>query len=194
MDIPIDTWWLEKVYTVPGNAPAFVKAQGFGNLFNKVTSKADTSLVSLAHAEPFACNYGTNKHVFTLGENGDLSTECRPAVLAYLSGTARMAMINLTIVASVPRRTAPGGLCHRFSGKAEPNGRIRSGQGLEKTGNQGCLDRPEGSGHYRKTDRVRKVGRGLDQLRFCGNLRTAAAILADGGNLNNYAGAVDPDF
>ena len=62
---------LRRFNTVPANAPAFVKAQGFGSLFNKVIPKSDTSLVSLAHAEPFACNYGTNKHVFTLGENGD---------------------------------------------------------------------------------------------------------------------------
>ena len=68
---------LRRFNTVPAKAPAFVKAQGFGNLFNKVTPKPDTSLISLAHAEPFACNFGTNKHVFTIGENGDFKRAAR---------------------------------------------------------------------------------------------------------------------
>ena len=62
----------------------------------------------LAHAEPFACNFGTNKHIFTFNEQGEFVYGVPPrSILAYLSGTARMAMINLTIVASVPDDELP---------------------------------------------------------------------------------------
>jgi len=41
---------LRQFNIVPAKAPSFVKEQGFGNLFNKVSPQADTSLLSLAHA------------------------------------------------------------------------------------------------------------------------------------------------
>ena len=58
--------------------------------------------------EPFACNYGTNKHIYTFGDDGE-SLRCAPEgnVAYQFSGTARMAMINLTIVASVPDEDLP---------------------------------------------------------------------------------------
>ena len=34
---------------VPGAAPEFVRSQGFGNLFNKVSPKPDTSLIQASH-------------------------------------------------------------------------------------------------------------------------------------------------
>ena len=84
------------------------KAQGFGDFFNSVNPADTTSLVTLAHAEPFACNYGTNKHIYTFGVDGEFRYGVPPkAIVAYLSGTARMAMINLTIVASVPDEDLP---------------------------------------------------------------------------------------
>ena len=70
---------LRRFNTVPGNAPAFVKAQGFGNLFNKVTPKADTSLISLAHAEPFAATTERTSTSLPLERMETSSTECRPA-------------------------------------------------------------------------------------------------------------------
>ena len=48
---------LRRFNAVPGVAPSFIRSQGFGNLFNKVQPASDTSLISLAHAEPFACNF-----------------------------------------------------------------------------------------------------------------------------------------
>ena len=99
---------LRRFNAVPGVAPSFIRAQGFGNLFNRVEPQENTSLVSLAHAEPFACNFGTNKHIFTFNEQGGFVYGVPPrSILAYLSGTARMAMINLTIVASVPDDELP---------------------------------------------------------------------------------------
>jgi threonine dehydrogenase-like Zn-dependent dehydrogenase len=62
---------LRRFNAVPGVAPSFIRKQGFGNLFNLVEPKKDTSLISLAHAEPFACNFGTNKHIFTFNEKGE---------------------------------------------------------------------------------------------------------------------------
>ena len=61
---------LRQFNRIPAIAPDFVSSQGFGSLFNRVSPQDDTSLISLAHAEPFACNYGTNKHIFTIDEQG----------------------------------------------------------------------------------------------------------------------------
>ena len=99
---------LRQYNRIPATAPEFVSSQGFGNLFNPVSPKDTTSLISLAHAEPFACNCGTNKHIFTIDQNGEFvyGVPSR-AIVTYLSGTARMAMINLTIVASVPDDELP---------------------------------------------------------------------------------------
>ena len=83
-----------------------LKPRGFGDFFNAVNPADTTSLVTLAHAEPFACNYGTNKHIYTFGDDGEFRYGVQ-AIVAYLSGTARMAMINLTIVASVPDEDLP---------------------------------------------------------------------------------------
>jgi hypothetical protein len=121
---------LRRFNTVPANAPAFVSGQGFGNLFNKVSSKPDTSLISLAHAEPFACNYGTNKHVFTIGEDGGLpfgNGEDGHDQLDYRGQRARW-------------RTTSGGLRYRFAGQARSNGRIRPRQGFAQAGNESHPD------------------------------------------------------
>ena len=187
---------LRQFNLVPGRAPEFVKEQGFGNLFNKVAPQKNTSMVTLAHAEPFACNYGTNKHIFTLGDNDEFHYGVPPrAVVTYLSGTARMAMINLTIVASVKDEFLP---------------RV-----VYITGSKEKLDEME---HYALVQDLRDRGTKvvlvdrkdpdiLDKLLEYGRsdvvwtnyaseqtYRQASAIMADGGNLNNYAGAVDPDL
>ena len=48
------------------------------------------------------------KHIFTIGEDGNFKYGVPSrAIVAYLSGTARMAMINLTIVASVADEDLP---------------------------------------------------------------------------------------
>jgi hypothetical protein len=187
---------LRRFNTVPAKAPAFVKAQGFGNLFNKVTPKPDTSLISLAHAEPFACNYGTNKHVFTIGENGDFKYGVPPrAVLAYLSGTARMAMINLTIVASVPDDELPRVVYVTGSqAKLDQMDEYALVRDLRERGTRVVLiDRKDPAiieklTEYGKSDVV------WTNYASSETYDQAVAILADGGNLNNYAGAVDPDL
>jgi hypothetical protein len=187
---------LRRFNAVPANAPAFVSGQGFGNLFNKVSPKPDTSLISLAHAEPFACNYGTNKHVFTIGEDGGFKYGVPPCtVLAYLSGTARMAMINLTIVASVPDDELPRVVYVTGSqAKLDQMDEYALVKDLRKRGTQVILiDRKDPAiieklTEYGKSDVV------WTNYASAETYDQAVAILAEGGNLNNYAGAVDPDL
>ena len=187
---------LRRFNTVPANAPAFVSGQGFGNLFNKVSPKPDTSLISLAHAEPFACNYGTNKHVFTIGEDGGFKYGVPPhSVLAYLSGTARMAMINLTIVASVPDGELPRVVYVTGSqAKLDQMDEYALVKDLRKRGTKVILiDRKDPAiieklTEYGKSDVV------WTNYASAETYDQAVAILAEGGNLNNYAGAVDPDL
>ncbi len=187
---------LRRFNTVPANAPAFVSGQGFGNLFNKVFPKPDTSLISLAHAEPFACNYGTNKHVFTIGEDEGFKYGVPPrSVLAYLSGTARMAMINLTIVASVPDDELPRVVYVTGSqAKLDQMDEYALVKDLRKRGTQVILiDRKDPAiieklTEYGKSDVV------WTNYASAETYDQAVAILAEGGNLNNYAGAVDPDL
>ena len=181
---------------VPAGAPAYVKAQGFGDFFNAVNPADNTSLVTLAHAEPFACNYGTNKHIYTFGDDGEFRYGVPPkAIVAYLSGTARMAMINLTIVASVPDEDLP--------------------PVVYITGSQAKLDEMEDYAlikdlRLRGTRVVlidRKDPEIISKLTEFGKpavvwtnyasretYEQASAIMAEGGNLNSYAGAVDPDL
>ena len=187
---------LRRFNAVPAKAPGFVKAQGFGNLFNKVTPKKDTSLISLAHAEPFACNYGTNKHVFVIGEGGGFKYGVPPrSVLAYLSGTARMAMINLTIVASVPDEELPRVVYVTGSqAKLDQMDEYALVKDLRQRGTKVLLiDRKDPAiieklTEYGKSDVV------WTNYASSETYDQAVSILADGGNLNNYAGAVDPDL
>ena len=161
-----------------------------------MSPKPDTSLISLAHAEPFACNYGTNKHVFTIGENGNFKYGVPPrAVLAYLSGTARMAMINLTIVASVPDDELPRVVYVTGSqAKLDQMDEYALVKDLRKRGTKVVLiDRKDPAiieklTEYGKSDVV------WTNYASAETYDQAVAILADGGNLNNYAGAVDPDL
>ena len=84
-------------------------------------------------------------------------------------------MINLTIVASVPDDELPRVVYVTGSqAKLDQMNEYALVRDLRKR-EPGCLiDRRIRT--YRKTDRIREVGRGLDQLRFCGNLRTGGAI------------------
>ena len=187
---------LRRFNAIPANAPAFVSGQGFGNLFNKVSPKAETSLISLAHAEPFACNYGTNKHVFTIAEDGGFNYGVPPrAVLAYLSGTARMAMINLTIVASVPDDELPQVVYVTGSqAKLDQMDEYALVRDLRKRGTKVILIDRKDPAILEKLTEHGKSDVVWTNYASAETYDQAAAILADGGNLNNYAGAVDPDL
>ena len=187
---------LRRFNAVPAKAPGFVKAQGFGNLFNKVTPKKDTSLISLAHAEPFACNYGTNKHVFVIGEGGGFKYGVPPrSVLAYLSGTARMAMINLTIVASVPDEELPRVVYVTGSQvKLDQMDEYALVKDLRQRGTKVILIERKDPAIIEKLTEHGKSDVVWTNYASSETYDQAVSILADGGNLNNYAGAVDPDL
>lgn len=187
---------LRQFNIVPGTAPAFVKAQGFGNFFNPVSPDDDTSLVTLAHAEPFACNYGTNKHIFTINEAGEFEYGVpSKAIVAYLSGTARMAMINLTIVASVSDEDLPPVVYVTGSqAKLDEMEDYALIKDLRSRGTRVVLiDRKDPE----IISKLTEYGRPAVVWTNYASAETyeqASAIMAPGGNLNSYAGAVDPDL
>ncbi len=181
---------------VPGSAPAFLKQQGFGNLFNKVGHHPDISLVSLAHAEPFACNYGTNKHVFTIGSDGEFRYGVPPrATVAYLSGTARMAMINLTIVAAVPDDELPSVVYITGSpGKLADMEEYALIRDLRRRGSRVVLIDRSDPEIISKLTEFGKSEVIWTNYASQATYDQACEIIADGGNLNSYAGAADPDL
>ena len=187
---------LRQFNTVPGKASEFVKSQGFGNLFNKAVPKTDTSLISLAHAEPFACNYGTNKNIFTLDADGRFRYGVPPrSIVTYLSGTARMAMINLTIVASVPDDQLPCVVYVTGSqAKLDEMDSYALVEDLRARGTRVVLiDRKDPD----IVDKLTEYGKSEVIWTNYASQETydqAVAILAEGGNLNSYAGAVDSDL
>jgi threonine dehydrogenase-like Zn-dependent dehydrogenase len=187
---------LRQFNRIPAIAPEFVSSQGFGSLFNRVSPQDDTSLISLAHAEPFACNYGTNKHIFTIDEQGEFvyGVPSR-AIVTYLSGTARMAMINLTIVASVADADLPKVVYITGSkSKLDEMEKYALIRDLRERGTRVVLvDRKDPAiieklTEYGKSDVV------WTNYASQETYEQAVSILADGGNLNSYAGAVDPDL
>lgn len=187
---------LRKFNAVSGKAPEFVKLQGFGNLFNKVAPNSDTSLVSLAHAEPFACNYGTNKNIFTISRDGSFCYGVPPrARIAYLSGTARMAMINLTIVANVPDSDLPEVVYITGSQKKlDDLDNFALIEDLRKRGTKIILIDRSDPAISSKLTQFGKPKVVWTNYASENSYELAVSILAEGGNLNNYAGAADPDL
>ena len=187
---------LRQFNAIPVKAIDYVKSQGFGNLFNHVQQTEHISLASLAHAEPYACCYGTNKHVFTFDERGDFVYGVPPrARLAYLGGTARMAMINVTIVAEAADADLP--------------------EVIYITGSKRKLDEMEDFVLIKQLRergvKIELIDRSADdiieRLQAHGKPHViwtnfasqdlydqASAIIERGGNINNYAGASDPEI
>ena len=182
--------------SVPGSAPAFLKDQGFGNLFNKIGDHSNVSLVSLAHAEPFACNYGTNKHVFTIGSDGEFCYGVPPrSIVAYVSGTARMAMINLTIVAAVPDDELPSVVYVTGSpGKLADMEEYALVRDLRRRGSRVVLIDRSDPEIISKLTEFGKPEVIWTNYASQATYDQACEIIADGGNLNSYAGAADPDL
>ena len=187
---------LRRFNAVPGVAPSFIRSQGFGNLFNKVQPKSDTSLISLAHAEPFACNFGTNKHIFTFNEEGEFVYGVPPrSILAYLSGTARMAMINLTIVASVPDDELPIVVYVTGSpAKLKEMDNYALILDLRKRGTRVELIDRNDPAIISKLTEFGKPNIIWTNYASQESYDQACAIIENGGNLNSYAGAADPEL
>ena len=187
---------LRQFNRIPECAPDFVSSQGFGNLFNRVTPKYDISLVSLAHAEPFACNYGTNKHIFTIDQHGEFAYGVPPrAIVTYLSGTARMAMINLTIVASVADDELPKVVYVTGSkSKLDEMEKYALINDLRERGTRMVLVDRKDPAMLKKLTEYGKSDVVWTNYASQQTYDQAVSILAEGGNLNSYAGAVDPDL
>ena len=189
---------LRRYSGLPERVAEVVAKQGMGELFILVppTVGADptTSLATLAHAEPFACCRGALNQMFTLGSDGALVSGVPPgADVAMLSGTGRMAMITLAILARGPhrpRRIAVTGRAARLSQLAEtpPVAALRD-RGVTVD----LVDRTDGA----VLEGLRS-GRRFDVVvTFYANQASydlAAELVRRGGNVNNFAGAGDPDL
>lgn len=188
---------LRQFNAVPVSAISFVREQGFGNLFNVVPPHPGFSLASLAHAEPFACNYGTNKFIFRQDAQSEAFLYGVPpqANVAYLGGTARMAMINLTIVAAVPDTELPQVISITGSQRK-----------LDELSDFALIENLRAKGTIvelidRNADDIveRLIAHGKPEVIWTNFAAQevydqAVAAIAPGGNINNYAGASDPDL
>ena len=183
---------------LPERVAEVVAEQGMGELFipipHAVGAAPATSLATLAHAEPFACCRGALRQMFTRGPGGDLVAGVPPdASVAMLSGTGRMAMITLAILARGPRRprriavTGSAGRLRQL-GDTPMVAALRSHGvtvDLVDRGDRAALER------LRSGDRFDVV------ITFYASQESydlAAALVRNGGNLNNFAGAGDPDL
>ena len=178
--------------TLPTSAIATVRDQGFGRLYTPVPSHPGVSIASLAHAEPYACNAGTNRHTFTVAGREfryGIPAGCH---LVYLGGTARMAMINLTIVAGVPDDQLPRAVT--ITGSQRKLTELEQFALITDLRARGVtvqlIDR-------NASDLVAQtLAAGPAEVVFTNYASQAvydqaAQLIAAGGNLNSYAGAAD---
>jgi hypothetical protein len=190
---------LRRFNRVPALAIETVPAHGFGQLFSKVPGGSRASLASLAHAEPYACNAGTNKHIFTFSENnpeGAFVYDVPPrAIVSYLGGTARMAMINLTIVANMPIATLPRVV--QITGSQRKLDELAEFALIQELQAKGVtielIDRNA------EDIEARLLQHGKSDVVWTNFpaqevYDQAVAIIAPGGNINSYAGAANPDI
>lgn len=181
---------------IPARAIPFVAQQGFGRLFNVAPADRAVSLASMAHAEPYACCYGANENIFFRDEEGGFTYDVPPrSVLAYLGGTARMAMINLTIVADRPDEELPRVVYITGSPhKLEDLAGFALIRALQERGTTIVLvDR----GVDDIVDRLTADGRPdvvITNYPAQDVYDQAVAIVRPGGNINNYAGATRDDI
>ena len=192
---------LRRYSGLPERVAEVVAEQGMGELFIPIPAAVGaspaTSLATLAHAEPFACCRGALRQMFTRGPGGagsELVAGVPPdADVAMLSGTGRMAMITLAILArgrQRPRRIA-------VTGSA---GRLRQLAGTPLVAalrNRGVTVELVDRGDRAALAALRS-GAGFDVvITFHANQESydlAAELVRPGGNFNNFAGASDPDI
>lgn len=189
---------LRRYSGLPERVGEVVAEQGLGELFipipDAVSADPAISLATLAHAEPFACCRGALRQMFTRGAAGELLPGLPPAAdVALLSGTGRMAMIILAILArgpSWPRRVAVTGSRARLRQlAATPVVAALRERGVSVH----LVDRADAAALA-----ALRAGRGFDGVfTFYANQEgydLAAELVRPGGNLNNFAGAGDPDL
>lgn len=186
---------LRQFNALPVRAIEEVRKQGFGALFNKVKNTKGVSLVSMAHAEPFACNYGTNKYIFTLDEKGDFIYNIpSKGSIAYLGGGARMGMINLTIVSNMPKEDLPT-VVYLTDAKAKLDELDQSAL-VKKLRDDGVTVQMvplEEGDSITKLQQHGKPNIVFTNFPAQSVYEQAVAIIDKGGNINNYAGASNPE-
>ena len=183
---------------LPERVAEVVAEQGLGELFipipAAVGSHPATSLATLAHAEPFACCRGALRQMFTRVPGGELVAGVPPnAGVAMLSGTGRMAMITLAILARGPQRprriaiTGSAGRLRQLAGTPLVSALRTRGVTVD------LVDRSD-----RAALAALRSGGCFDVvITFYANQESydlAAELVRDGGNVNNFAGASDPDI
>lgn len=193
---------LRRFSGLPERVAEVVAEQGMGELFipipRAVGANPATSLATLAHAEPFACCRGALRQMFTRGRGHGVGGEFVAGVppdasVAMLSGTGRMAMITLAILArgpGRPRRIAVTGSAGRLRqlGETPMVAALRS-HGVTVD----LVDR----GDHAALNRLRSGDRFDVAITYYASQESydlAASLVRDGGNLNNFAGASDPDI
>ena len=189
---------LRRYSGLPERVAAVVAEQGMGELFIPIPAAVGahpaTSLATLTHAEPFACCRGALSQMFTRGPGGDLVAGVPPeASVAMLSGTGRMAMITLAILARSaqrPRRIAITGSAGRLRQLAgTPPVRALRSRGVTVD----LVDRGD-----RAALAALRSAAGFDVvITFYANQESydlAADLVRPGGNFNNFAGASDPEI
>ena len=183
---------------LPERVAEVVAEQGLGELFIPIPAAVGhhpaTSLATLAHAEPFACCRGALRQMFTRVPGGELVAGVPPnASVAMLSGTGRMAMITLAILARGPRRprriaiTGSAGRLRQLAGTPLVTALRTRGVTVD------LIDR----GDRAALAALRSGGRFDVVITFYANQESydlAAELVRDGGNVNNFAGASDPDI
>ena len=189
---------LRRYSGLPERVATVVAEQGMGELFIPIPAAVGahpaTSLATLTHAEPFACCRGALRQMFTRGPGGDLVAGVPPdASVAMLSGTGRMAMITLAILARSalrPRRIAITGSAGRLRQLAgTPPVRALRSRGVTVD----LVDRGD-----RAALAALRSAAGFDVvITFYANQESydlAADLVRPGGNFNNFAGASDPEI
>ena len=189
---------LRRYSGLPQRVGEVVAEQGMGELFipipGAIGAHPATSLATLAHAEPFACCRGALRQMFTRGAAGELVPGVPPdADVAMLSGTGRMAMITLAILGrgpQWPRRVAVTGSKARLRQLAgTPVVAALRSRGVTVQ----LVDRADTAAMAEL-----RAGRRCDVvITFYANQESydlAAELVRPGGNVNNFAGASDPDI
>ena len=189
---------LRRYSGLPERVAEVVAEQGMGELFitipPAVGTHPATSLATLAHAEPFACCRGALRQMPTRGPGGELVAGVPPAAaVAMLSGTGRMAMITLAILARGPQRprriavTGSAGRLRQLGGTPLVTALRKRGVTVD------LVDRSDRAA----VATLRSGGRFDVVITFYANQASydlAAELVRPGGNVNNFAGASDPDI
>lgn len=185
---------MRKFNGIPEIANEIISSQGLGKLFIPINNAVPVSLATLAHAEPFACCYGALQQIITRNQdNNEIRTGLpKNARIVMLSGTGRMAMITLAILARGP---LPAHIT--ITGSREKLDLLHQTSIFSELQLKGVK--------INLVDRMNKlmIGTLLKVKKFDVAItfypsqeiyNLAEKLVRVGGNINNFAGAIDPEL